>query len=498
LKNKSLKPRKHLSHPNLTDEWKQDKMMKSRFIFIVQFLAISLGIGFFGLSITLAAMPAPPQNENPQVNIPGRGSPETLRVAEGKSMVLNTGAPVKRVSVTNDQIVTAITVAPNQVLIHGLKSGVVTLILWDEQEQVRAFDLQVQAIPMNLAPLRNTLGNMLPSEKISISQSGSSVVLTGTASSQNTADQAASLAKTYFPNVVDMLSVPTPPMNQTVMLEVKFAEVQRNAAQQLGMNILSTGALNTPGAISTQQFSPPGVQSINSAIGSSLGGFSSSIQLTDILNIFAFRPDLNVGVMIKALQQRNLLETLAEPNLLAQAGKEASFLAGGEFPVPIIQGATGTPTVSVQFKEFGVRLKFVANPNLDGTINLRVAPEVSSLDFTNAVTLSGFLIPALTTRRADTELQLKDGQSFAIAGLLDNRVQKIDSKIPWLGDVPILGYLFKSKNFSKSKSELLVVVTPHIVKPLDPGQLPPMPSFPVPFLDAGKSEEKTGNVPSPR
>jgi pilus assembly protein CpaC len=219
--------------------------------------------------------------------------------------------------------------------------------------------------------------------------------------------------------------------------------------------------------------------------------------LTDLLNIFVFRPDLNFGLVIKALQQKNLLEMLAEPNLIAIGGKEASFLAGGEFPVPIIQGTTGTPTVSVQFKEFGVRLKFIANPNPDGTINLHVAPEVSALDYTNAVTLSGFLIPALQTRRAETEIQLKDGQSFAIAGLLDNRLTKVDSKIPWLGDVPILGNLFRSQNFAKNSTELLVMITPRVVKPLDPGQTPPLPSFPVPFLDPREFDGKSGQGTAP-
>jgi pilus assembly protein CpaC len=472
-------------------------MTKSRFKFVSQIIMISLWIGLFGGSLSSATPSPASQDQYPQVNVPSAGTPGTLRVSEGKSMVLNTGAPVKRVSVTNDQIVTALTVAPNQVLLHGLKPGAVTLILWDEQEQVRAFDLLVQAIPMDLAPLRNGLNRLLPDQKINISQSGSSVVLTGTVPSAGVSEQAASLAKAHFPNVVNMLSIPTPPLNQVVMLEVKFAEVQRNALQQLGMNILSTGALNTPGTISTQQYSPPSSTQLSSAIGASLSGASTQFQLTDLLNIFVFRPDLNLGLMIKALKQRSLLETLAEPNLLALAGKEASFLAGGEFPVPIIQGSTGTPTVSVQFKEFGVRLKFVANPNLDGTINLKVAPEVSSLDFANAVTLSGFLIPALATRRADTEVQLKDGQSFAIAGLMDNRVQKIESKIPWLGDVPILGNLFKSTNFTKSKTELLVMVTPRIVRPLDPGQVPPLPSVPVPFLDDQKSSPKNSEIYPP-
>jgi pilus assembly protein CpaC len=428
----------------------------------------------------LAAAQADSQQPSPSTP----GAQGTLRVSQGKSFVLNTTELIKRVSVTNDEVATAIVISPTQILIHGLKPGTISLLLWNEQEQVQAFDLQVVAVPMNLDPLRSTLSTVLPGEEIQVSQSGSSIVLTGTVSSDAVADQAASVAKTAAQNVVSLLDV-TQPAKKVVMLEVKFAEVQRNAAQQLGINIFSTGALNTPGVISTQQFSPPSPGSINGGIGGRLGGFATSFDFTDVLNIFAFRPDLNLGVMIRALEQKSLLQTLAEPNLIALGGKEASFLAGGEFPVPIIQGTTGTPTVSVMFKEFGIRLKFVANPHPDGTINLHIAPEVSALDYANAVTLSGFLIPALTTRRAETELELKDGQSFALAGLLDNRVTNVKDKIPWLGDVPILGNLFKSKNFTAGKTELLVTVTPHIVTPLEPGQTPPVPSFPVPFLDSG-------------
>ena len=216
-----------------------------------------------------------------------------------------------------------------------------------------------------------------------------------------------------------------------------------------------------------------------------------------MLNIFIFRPDLNLGMTIKALQQKALLQILAEPNLLALGGKEASFLAGGEFPVPIVTGSTGTPVVSVQFKEFGVRLKFTADPSPDGNIRLKVAPEVSTLDYNNAVTLSGFLIPAMQTRRAETEVQLRDGQSFAIAGLMDNRVIKTMNKVPWLGDVPLLGKLFQSMEFRKNNSELLVVVTPKLVKPLDAGQVPPVPYFPLPLLDSQKFDGRAGEPAPP-
>ena len=409
-------------------------------------------------------------------------------------MVVNSSDILKRVSITNDQIAAAMIISPNQVLIHGIKPGTVTLLMWDEQERVRAFDLQIQQLPMDLESMHAGLTKLLPGEDIQITRSGSSVVLTGTVSSAVAAEQAVSVLKTEVPGVVSLLNVAS--MNQVVLLQVKFAEVGRNAVQQLGANLFSTGATNTPGFISTQQYSPPSASTVAGTIPGRLEGFSTNVRLTDILNIFLFRPDLNLGLMIKALQQKSLIETLAEPNLLALGGKEASFLAGGEFPVPIITGTTGTPTISVQFKEFGVRLKFTAEPRPDGTIRLKVGPEVSALDYANAVTLSGFLIPAITTRRAETEVVLRDGQSFAIAGLMDNRVQKISSKIPWLGDVPLLGKLFRSEEFKKGNTELLVMVTPHLVKPLDPAQVPPLPTFPVPFMDPKTFDGKAGEVPA--
>ncbi len=472
--------------------------MKNRITFIAPFVLVVFSLALFGASSARSGVGIPPTqgNQDTQISVPAPSSPETLRVFEGKSLVLNTGDSIKRVSVTNEEVVSAIMITPTQLLLHGLKSGIVTLIMWNEQEQLRSFDLHVQKIPMNLDPLRATISRALPDQDISVSQSGSSLVLTGTVLSEVILESAGELAKTYSENVVNLIQIP--PINDTVLLEVKFAEVQRNATQQLGMNLFSTGALNTPGVITTGQYAPPSASDVSSAIGAPLSGFSTEFSLNDLLNIFVFRPDLNLGLAIKALEQQSLLETLAEPNLLAHAGKEASFLAGGEFPVPIVQGSSGNQTVTVSFKEFGVRLGFIANPNPDGTISLEVAPEVSALDYANAVTLSGFLVPALTTRRAKTEVQLKDGQSFAIAGLMDNRVTKIDNKVPWLGDVPILGKLFKSTSFVRGDTELLVVVTPRVVRPMDPGQEPPMPSFPIPFLNQEEPAEEADQAALPR
>jgi pilus assembly protein CpaC len=460
--------------------------MKSKAALIIKILMlVSLIVSLSAFSAHSGSEANAGQSGSAQVVSPPPVSKETLRISESKSFVLNSNEIIKRVSVTNSQIAEAMVISPHQVLIHGVKAGTVSFLIWNEEEQVRTFDLQVIAVPMNLEPLRTMLSKALPGQNIQVSQSGAALVLTGNVSSADVVEKAAAIAKTNADNVVNLLAAA--PLNKVIMLEVKFAEVDRNAVQQLGVNILSTGAANTPGVISTQQFSSVGNSlDLTSSIGTKLKGFSTELNLTDLLNIFIFRPDLNLGLVIKALKQRSLLETLAEPNLVALEGKEASFLAGGEFPVPVVQGTSGNSSVSIQFREFGVRLKFTANPGADGSINLKVAPEVSALDYTNAVTLSGFLIPALSTRKAETEVRLKDGQSFAVAGLLDNRVIKISSKVPWLGDVPILGNLFKSQNFSKAKTELLVMVTPHLVKPLEADQAAPLPKSPVPFLDNEK------------
>ena len=430
--------------------------------------------------------------QSSQVELPPGQPGERLRVLAGRSLVIRSPEPLKRVSVTNEQVAYAIIVSPNQVVIHGIKPGIVTLVLWDEKEDMRPFDLEVQ---LDLRSPAEVLRRLFPSENIEVSQSGSGLVLRGTVSTQEVADRVLNVAKAETANVVSLLNVTPPPPSKVVSLQVRFAEVDRNAVQELGLNIISTGALNTPGAITTGQFRAPAASGLTGVIGAPVTGTTSDFTLSDILNIFVFRPDLNLGLTIKALEQRNLLQILAEPNLLALGGKEASFLAGGEFPVPIVQGGTGIQTVTVQYKEFGVRLKFVADPQPDGLIHLKVTPEVSTLDYSNAVTLSGFLIPALTTRRTETEVELQEGQSFAIAGLIDKRLTEVFSKIPWLGDIPLLGRLFQSRSFRQNNTELLVMVTPQIVKPLEPGQLPPGPAFPGPFLDDRKFDGKKGEAP---
>jgi pilus assembly protein CpaC len=270
---------------------------------------------------------------------------------------------------------------------------------------------------------------------------------------------------------------------QEVLLEVKFAEVDRSALNQAGINLFSTGLTNTIGTTTTGQFGGFGAQQISDTVGQT-GPFSVNQSLSNVLNLFLFRPDIHFGAVIEDLQTRNILQILAEPNLIAVNGKEASFLAGGEFPFPIVQPGAGFTAVTISFKEFGVRLKFTPLIMPNGNIHLRVQPEVSTLDFSNALTISGFTVPALSTRRADTEFEVQDGQSFVIAGLMDNRVTDIINKMPGLGDIPILGAFFRSKSAQKSKTELMVLCT---VRRLAPNsQSPATPEYPRPFLDKDK------------
>lgn len=355
-----------------------------------------------------------------------------------------------------------------------------------------AYDLHVE---LDVVGLRDTISQLFPNENIQVSQSGGSIVLTGTASNKDVADRAVAVSQTQSKNIVNLLTLLQISSGGQVLLQVRFAEVDRAAVQQLGINIFSTGAGNTPGSVSTGQFSAPSVASVTGNVPAGGPASTTTFTLGDLLNIFIFRPDLNLAVTIRALQQHNVLQILAEPNLLALNGREASFLAGGEFPFPTVQAGSGVSSVTITFKEFGVRLKFTPTILSDGTIRLKVAPEVSALDFTNGLTISGFAVPALSTRRAETEVELRDGQSFAIAGLIDNRLTENASKIPGLGDIPIIGKLFRSRSVNKSKTELMVMVTPKLVKPLAPGQVPTMPDFKKPFLDNSKFDGKSGEAP---
>ena len=404
--------------------------------------------------------------------------PQTLHLLVGRSLVITSPTKIKRVSLADPTIAEAIVVSPFQVLVNGKTPGGVSLLLWDEADQSQAFEVSVD---IDILGLTQKIHEVFPAEAVQVETSRDMVIVSGKVSSAALADKILEVVKAAAPKVTSLMEVPAMP-DAEILLEVKFADVNRTLESQLGINILSLPGAKNIGIISTQQFSPPQLVAPSTGTGSS--GATSALGLSNLLNIFIFRPDIDFAATIQALETNNILQILAEPNLMTESGKEASFLAGGEFPFPILQGtgAGGFAGITIQFKEFGVRLNFTPTLTPDGLIHLKVKPEVSSLDFTNALTIQGFLIPALATNRAESDVVLRDGQSFAMAGLLDNRVTEEFSKIPWIGDVPVLGNLFKSRSLTKSKNELLIVVTPRIVHPSDSAL--PTPAMPKAFLGA--------------
>ena len=424
----------------------------------------------------------PPEAQQPQGSAP-------LRVMVGKSLLINTTERLKRISVTDPAIAFAQVITPTQILVHGKSPGEVSLLIWDELERSRSFDLRVD---VDVSACADEEHRVFPDEQISVTPSRAAVVLSGHVSTEDVAKRAGELASAYSPRVVNVLTF-GPVGAQEVLLQVKFAEVDRTALTQLGVNFISTGAANTVGTVTTGQFGGFGPQTLTpgtqvTTSGTTTTGATPATTVNNVLNLFLFRSDINLGATIQALETKNLLQILAEPNLIAVNGKEASFLAGGQFPFPIVQPGAGFTAVTISFKDFGVRLQFTPVIMPNGNIHLKVAPEVSTLDFANALTISGFTVPALSTRKAETEFELQDGQSFVIAGLMDNRVTDIYNKIPGLGDIPILGNFFRSKSLSKSNSELMVLCTVHRISPNTEPPAPP--KDPKPFMDTGKFDKK--------
>jgi pilus assembly protein CpaC len=396
---------------------------------------------------------APPTQTTTLPNSQSQGA-APLRVMVGKSLLINTTERLKRISVTDPSVAFATVITPTQILVHGRTPGEVSLLIWDELERSRSFDLRVD---VDVSACAEEEHRVFPDEQISVTPSRAAIVLSGHVSTEDVAKRAGELASAYSPKVVNVLTF-GPVGAQEVLLQVKFAEVDRSALTQLGVNFISTGAANTIGTVTTGQFGGFGPQTITQ-------NGTTNESISNVLNLFVFRPDINFGAVIEALHTKNLLQILAEPNLIAVNGKEASFLAGGQFPFPIVQPGAGFTAVTISFKEFGVRLQFTPVITPNGNIHLKVAPEVSTLDFANALSISGFTVPALSTRKAETEFEVQDGQSFVIAGLMDNRVTDVYNKIPGLGDIPILGNFFRSKSQQKSNSELMVLCTVRRVNP---------------------------------
>jgi len=438
--------------------------------------AVALGVVALRAQAPPAQAPATPA----QAAALNEAMPRVLLMA-GRSTVLTTDFDITRVAINNPAVADATVVEAREILLDGKAPGTVSLIVWGPNTRAQ-WDVVVD---QGVSNLQRQLQTMFPGEAIQANETPDLVILTGHASSNTVMLRAGELAEAMAPKsrIMNMLIVPGGTVSQQVELQVRVAEVNRSALSSLGASLFTspTGYKNFISRATTPGAPAPQFDGLtqNYDLDGNLTAASGNLTFGDFGNLFVFNTKYGLGTVISALETRGDLQSLAEPNLIAYNGQEASFLAGGQLPVPVVQGNTGS--VSILWKEFGVRLTF--KPIIAGdVIRLKVAPEVSSLDFGNGVTLGGFRIPAITTRRAETEVELQDGQSFAIAGLMNNTSSVSRQAIPLLSQLPIVGNLFKSRNNNKNRTELLVLVTPHLVRPLNPDEVPPLPTTPENFL----------------
>ena len=443
--------------------------MRIKVGFLHRLLSGFLFVSVAGIAGAQAAAPAGRVPSTPD-------SANDLSVVVGKSVLLDCAHPVERVAVGLGGIAEAMAVSPVEIMVNGKAPGETSLILWEKGGNREFFNVSVRAgggtANDHLEVIRRVLNRELPGQAVKVTGDNGSIFLSGTVSDLSSSQRAVQIASVGG-KVVNLLNVEVPGPEKQVLLKVIFASVDRNKSKELGINIFSTGFGNVLGRITTGQFTPPSIDP------------SGATSLSNELNLFAFFPGLNLGATLQALETKGLVEILSEPNVLAENGRQGSFLAGGEYPYPVVQGTGGissSPTVTIQFKEYGVRLNFIPTIMPGGTIRLQVAPEVSALDFTNAVQVSGFNVPAISVRRVKTEIELSRGQSFAIGGLLDNRETETFQKIPFISSVPVLGKLFQSVSRTKQNTELIVIVTPEIVDPMPAGAPMPTPKFPGSFL----------------
>jgi len=401
---------------------------------------------------------------------------DSVRLMVGRSTVVSVGTPIARVSLTSPDVADALVTAPNELLINGKTPGTISMFVWDRAGSIRRYEIVVQR---DLARLQEQMKQLFPTENIEVQSNGRNIVLSGTVTAKEYIERAINLATGYVDKreeVVTLLQVQEGVRSNQVLLRVRFAEVNRSAMTELGASFFTGagGYKDYVGRTTTQQFPAPAFDNSDPT--------NPKLIFSDFLNFFLFNSKEQLGMVVKALQTKGMLQSLAEPNVVAESGKEASFLAGGEFPVPVAQGTGNNIGITVQYKEFGIRLTFTPIVNGD-RVHLKIKPEVSALDFSNAVVLNGFRIPALTTRRTETELELQNGQTFAVAGLLNNSMSKTLQKIPGIGDIPILGLLFKSQAAQKDRTELVVMITPEILPNNSPGVTNTLPRYPEKFLD---------------
>ncbi len=405
-----------------------------------------------------------------------------MHIIVGRSIFINTGERVSRVFVANPAVLDSYTVDPHQVVITAKATGVSSLILWDEGGRSQSYQISSD---LDVEDLTAAVHNAYPMDDVHVHGSESRAVLTGNVGTQAESDAIAKLAGIYTKDVSDALVVDSTRVKQ-VRLKVRIVEIDRSRVEQMGINIFSQGGSTIAGS-TTGQFPSTATLGTPTVVPGAAGGASSVFQqltVSDPLNFLFFSTKYNIGATVQDLENKNILQILAEPNITTLSGEKANFLAGGEFPYPVVQGGTGNSTaITIQFRSYGVKLEFLPIVNADGTIDFTVAPEVSALDFSNAVVVSGFTIPAISTRRASTEVTLRDGESFAIGGLLDKRTTDLYGRTPGISSIPIIGDLFKSKSVNHTNTDLVVIVTPEIVDPVHDSAAPDQPALPVKMLD---------------
>jgi pilus assembly protein CpaC len=420
------------------------------------------------LIIIIANSIAHAQEKSYKASFGQDSEPIAVNVLVGQSRVINFDRPVGRFSVSNPEIAEAILVTPDQVLVNGKAFGQVNFIAWEQSgAQFLVFDVYVRA---NLSLIDSQIRALFPKEDIRLSQANGSVVISGSAANSAVATQVQSVVEAAGFKVVNMLTSPVSGAQQ-VQLQVRVAEVNRTKLRDYGTSYAALPPGGTGGYIN----SGSGPTLLNQTSTSPAGAVLDYL-INPALNLFIFNRQINTAGMLRMLRTEGAFRELAEPNLIAMNGQDASFLAGGEFPVPVLQnsGSTGGMGITIVWKEYGIRLNFKPTIIDEEHIRLELEPEVSTIDFQNGVKFNGFVIPALKTRRAKTGVELRDGQSFALAGLLDNSETRSFSKIPIISEIPVLGNLFKSKSFQKQETELMFFVTAHMVKPVNPDDLPTM------------------------
>jgi len=458
----------------------------SRFREAVTILAMAACGSMLCHRVVRADGPAPPPAQNP-----APATPAKLVVTVGKSLIIDSPLNILRVVVANGDLAEAVAVNPREVLINGKAPGDTSLIVWQQGGARLPYDLTVRMSTARLEAARQQIARDYPNDNINLTFDNDVAFVRGTVKDVSAADRVMAIAATLAVGdrrPVNLLNVAVPPVEPQVLLRVKFADIDRQASLDAGLHLFST-AFNQQTSTGTGYalFPDP----------------SGLIPVKQTTNILISRPDINLLAELQALEAKNVLDILAEPNLLAISGEKASLLAGGEFPFPVVQPSQQGAIITIMWREYGIRLNFLPTVTPRGTIRLRVEPEVSSLDYTNAVSVQGFTIPALAERRVNTEIELDSGQSFVIAGLLDRQTQDSLQKVPGIGSIPLIGKLFQQKDVTRKNSELMVLITPEVVRPIPQGQPTPDVTFPPnSFLKNAPTVaprtpgmDKTGDVP---